>query len=161
MHIPGWETPQTILGNVVSHARNMTGNVDNVEVGLNYVLVNDRDGDRMGMTLRPYINSQGIWDDYTHDPLFIHEFGHTIQSKFLGPLYLKKVGVPSLLSQGMENVFGEDFHGHDRAWFEINANQLGQTFYTPNYTSARHRAQYPTSIGDLDWWFLLFNPFIF
>jgi hypothetical protein len=39
MHIPGWETEQAMIGNTISHYRNMTGNVDNVEINRGSVLV--------------------------------------------------------------------------------------------------------------------------
>ena len=161
MHTPGWETPQSVMGNVSAHARNITGNVTNVEVGLNYVLVNNRDADRWGFTLGTYINSGGIVEDYKHDPLFIHEFGHTVQSKILGPSYFFKVGVPSAMSAFFDYDTQIE-HNHDRTWFEINANQFGQIFYEPDYTiSASGTNDYPTNFSEIDWWFLLFNPYIF
>ncbi len=158
MHIPGYESKQALLGNTYSHWRNMTGNVTNVEIGPNYVLVNDRNDDRWGLTLGVYINSGGIRDDYKHDPLFIHEFGHTIQSKLLGPLYIKKVGIPSALS-GYLDYYTDIDHDHDRAWFEINANQFSSLFYDNGLPA--NDAEYPRQFKSLDWWFLLFNPFIF
>jgi len=120
LHIPGWETPQTILGNLVSHTRNLSGNVDNVEIRNGVVLVNDNDPSsrrRWGMTLGPYINSENI---EVGDDMYWHELGHSIQSRILGPLYITKVGIPSLMSA----TFGSDEY-HSNSWYEVWANRLG------------------------------------
>lgn len=161
MLTPGEEI-QGLLGNAYSHMRNLQGKVTNVEVGLNYVLVNDKnDDERWGMTLGTYINSGGIRDTYKHDPLFVHEFGHTVQSKLFGPLYLQKVGYPSGIS-GYLDYYTKSDHNHDNTWFEINSNQFGQLFYDPIYTNPNDEINYSTSFDSIDWqWFLFFNPFIF
>lgn len=156
-----WEADQTFIGNGYSHMRNMQGKVTNVEVGLNYVLVNDKNDDRWGLTLGTYINSGGIRDDYKHDPLFVHEFGHTVQSKLLGSLYIQKVGYQSGISAYLDYYTKSD-HNHDNTWFEINANQYGQLFYDPIYTSEDDESGYPTSYNKIDWnWFKYFNPIFY
>ena len=35
------------------------------------------------------------------DPLVVHEYGHTVQSVILGPLYLPLIGLPSLIWAGV------------------------------------------------------------
>lgn len=37
---------------------------------------------------------------------FLHEYGHSIQSRYLGPLYLLIIGLPSLLG----NIYDRIFH---------------------------------------------------
>jgi hypothetical protein len=158
-----WEDGHTILGNGISHYRNLTGQVTNVEIGFNYVLVNDKNSARQGITLGSYINGYGIRDDYKHDPLFVHEFGHTIQSKLLGPLYMSKAAIPSGIS-GYLDYYTTSSHNHNKTWFEINANQFGQMFFNPIYDLAQgdNPKEYSTSFKNIDWkWFLLFNPIIF
>lgn len=63
--------------------------------------------------------------------LLVHEYGHTIQSLILGPLYLPVVGLPSLLWAGLP-VFiryrkqrGVDY---DSVYPENWANALGKRF---------------------------------
>lgn len=151
----------------------MTGEVSDVKIGVfkRYVLVNG-EGARQGITLGPYINGWGIRDDFKKDPLFVHEYGHTIQSKLLGSLYLKKIGLPSGLSglfddfevggTGILNDLGFNAHNHDNTWFEINANQFGNVFFNPTYSSSAQKNNYSTTFSRIDWdWFALFNPFIF
>ncbi len=72
-------------------------------------------------------------DKYTENQLFdmlvVHEYGHTIQSLILGPLYLIIVGIPSSTWAGMpylvqkrkrEGISYFDF------FTESNANYLGE-----------------------------------
>jgi hypothetical protein len=127
LQIPGWEDTQTMLGNTVSHIRNLTGNVDNVEIDWNRmtILVNDVNPKknalggltRWGMTLGPYINGQNM---ELNDDMYKHEVGHTIQSRFIGPFYIQNIGIPSLMSE----TFGDDEY-HRNCWYEVWANRLG------------------------------------
>ena len=48
-----------------------------------------------GMSLGPYLLG-GLGFDY-----WTHEYGHTYQSRLLGPLYLPLIGLPSLLSASL------------------------------------------------------------
>lgn len=41
-----------------------------------------------------------------------HEYGHSVQSRCLGPLYLLAIGLPSLLG----NIYDRIFHTEDRGW---------------------------------------------
>ena len=126
LHIPGWETPQTIVGNLASHFRNLTGNVDNVDIDWKRftVLVNDDDPgvQGWGFTFGPYINSKNL---EVGDVTYMHEFGHTIQSRILGPLYITKVAIPS----GLSYWFGSDDY-HNNCWYEVWASRLGDA---PNH----------------------------
>ena len=165
MHnLPGWETPQALAGNYISHYRNISGEVTNVENGFGYTLVNG-EGGYQGLTLGSYINGWGIDKDYKHDPMFVHEFGHTIQSKFWGPMYLHAIGFPSGIS-GILDYYTSIDHNHDNTWFEINANQYGQIFFNPRPnkfypTEESIESDFPKSFSYIDWnWFILFNPFI-
>lgn len=52
------------------------------------------------VTKEPYFYDK-LKNEYTIDELFqrllVHEYGHTIQSLILGPLYLIVIGIPSML----------------------------------------------------------------
>ena len=43
----------------------------------------------------------GSCADGPEDPLVVHEYGHTVQSVILGPLYLPLIGLPSLIWAGI------------------------------------------------------------
>jgi len=141
LHIPGWETKQTILGKSFAHIRNITGNVDNVEIKNGIVLVNDnnpRSTTEWGIIMGPYINSQNMEID---DQMYQHELGHTIQSKILGLLYLLKVGVPSIITVNFGTY-------HDNCWYETWANNLG---------GAPQTMDYPREFSYSPFWFFLAN----
>jgi hypothetical protein len=85
----------------------------------------------LGATLGSYINSQNlVADPYTND-MFRHEYGHTIQSRILGPLYLSHVAIPSLISEVFDSEVGfiPTSHSHDDVWFETNASRLGNRYF--------------------------------
>lgn len=57
-----------------------------------------------GVTLGQYIF---INQDYTDKDIIIkHECGHVLQSKYLGPLYLIIIGIPSILHAALNNYIG-------------------------------------------------------
>lgn len=154
-----WEAPQTTLGNLYSHFRNGTRKVDNVEYWHGATLVNSKKGDEWGLTLGPFINSQNM---EVGDDMFRHEYGHTLQSKLHGPLYITHVGVPSFIG----SILGQlDLHSHDDEWNEIQANKMSN-----KYLMKHHQQTLDESIGGRswskedkltyvrDWYFFLFPP---
>ena len=73
-------------------------------------------------------------DNYTadwRDHMFVHEYGHYIQSQFLGPFYPFVVAGPSLLSASMTS--GWSNRKHDDRWFERNANYLAAKHFHKKY----------------------------
>ena len=55
-----------------------------------------------------------------------HEWGHSIQSRALGPLYLIIIGIPSLLWAMMYGrVIKESYNGYYRFYTEKSADKLG------------------------------------
>lgn len=70
-------------------------------------------------------------DGYTatwKDHLFVHEYGHYIQSQIFGPLYLPVVGLPSLCSAA-----NSDNGEHKYKWFERSASRLGGLYFDRKY----------------------------
>jgi hypothetical protein len=131
MRIPFWEDPQALLGNIISHVRNLTGNVDNVDIYRWTVLVNDNGpGDAWGMTLGPYINSKNI---KMGSDIYKHEYGHTIQSRILGSLYIGLIAIPSGLSELSIQMGFNSQSSHDNNWTEIWANQLAGVHESRKY----------------------------
>ena len=66
--------------------------------------------------------------------LLAHEYGHTIQSLILGPLYLFVIGLPSLLWAGLP-VFQRRRHDRHVSYYSFYpekwANALGARFARP------------------------------
>lgn len=119
--VPVWEGFQTMIGYVAGQGRNLIGLVDNVEIDWKRfaVLINDKTdntSDGWGFTSGPYINSQNI--DKGSD-IYMHELGHTIQSRLFGPLYTPLIAIPSMISFQMGSEV------HDNMWYEKFASKLG------------------------------------
>lgn len=55
------------------------------------------------------------------EPVYDHEFGHCIQSRILGPLYLPTVG----LCSGLHCMFHNSANNYYDFWTEKWANKLG------------------------------------
>ena len=114
-------------------------------------------GNNLGVTLGNYCNldikdkiGPGSFDDYviTH-PLYMHEYGHTIDGRRLGPTYLFKVGQRSLISaKNNHPVPGKKAWSHDYMPYEMRANIIaGQYFghfYGVDWSSFED--EYPTHL---------------
>ena len=56
-----------------------------------------------------------------------HEYGHSIQSKWLGPLYLFIIGIPSIIWAGLYgNVIKYSINGYYKFYTEKWADKLGK-----------------------------------
>jgi len=111
----------------------LTGHVNEVNYFDGAVVVNTDFGNG-GMTIGPYIMGRNMMPDW-RDHTFVHEFGHTMQSKKLGWLYLPLVGIPSLTSAGIDNN-GDSFDigEHGNRWYETHANRLAVEHFGRNYS---------------------------
>jgi RHS repeat-associated protein len=95
-----WEYPQTLVGHVSATYHNAVGHVSDVS--------HYRGGTAVTLPGKDAAFASGCYligndkDEVLHaDPsnqLFMHEYGHYLQSQELGPMYFTKVGIPSLAS---------------------------------------------------------------
>lgn len=124
-----WEAPQTIAGNLYSHARNIQGAIHNVDYYGGATLVNRNNPDVIGwgLTLGSYINGTNLEADPYIDETFRHEYGHTLQSRLVGPLYLTSVAVQSGIGQLLAD-FG--VNTHNREWYETQANRMALRYFS-------------------------------
>jgi hypothetical protein len=120
-----YESIQQNLGSAIGHLRNTFGQVTNVELFDGATLINHRDNNdtgRWGMTLGNMINSKNL-EASTDDAMFMHEYGHTQQSKLLGPLYPFVIGIPSLISAA------GSAEAHSNRWYEKSANRYAERYF--------------------------------
>ena len=91
-----WEFPQTKAGLTFALASNLCGQVDNVEY---YDGTTVSSGNNFGqggaVTLGNYINGDRSLFARPDNSLFQHEYGHYLQSKATGPMYLSRYAIPS------------------------------------------------------------------
>jgi RHS repeat-associated protein len=161
-----WEFPQTTAGNLLSHARNLAGGVTDVSYYGGATLVNrDDPGNRRrrwGLALGSYINSLNVAADPFNDELFRHEYGHVLQSRLVGPLYIPSVGVPSLIGSGLQRL---GIHDHSREWYETQANRMALRYFEKHEPNALDPAigirwdiaGYPTRYNP-NWYWLFAHP---
>ncbi len=131
-----WELPQTLAGKVASHSRNLLGEVDRVDYfgGATFV-INENSLHNQGFSLGNYINidiSDQLKGNFEQEllsiPMFMHEYGHYIDSQKWGPLYLFAIGIPSLRSAAKSgNVAG---YKHYRFWTERRANRNAAKYFS-------------------------------
>ena len=77
----------------------------------------------------------GNFDNYvsTH-PLYMHEYGHTIDSRSYGPAYLFAIGIPSLISvSNNAPVPGKIAWSHDYKPYEMRANRNAVKYFGKYY----------------------------
>ncbi len=122
-----WERPQMDLGRVISHFRN---NLDDVTVdyykGATVIKGTEDSG---AMTLGSYINGgPNLSEELLDDSMLEHEYGHTFQSRILGPFYLPVVGIPSFMGSGVYYM-SNGSHQHRNEWYEVWSNQLSYTYH--------------------------------
>ncbi|MBR4434845.1 MAG: hypothetical protein IKS90_01965 [Clostridia bacterium] len=65
---------------------------------------------------------------FADEGLIVHEYGHTIQSLLLGPLYLVVIGIPSLLWAELPRYIKKRKEGapYSAFWTERGADRLGE-----------------------------------
>lgn len=152
-----WQSPQAFLGLGWSMAKNFVGVVDRVEYfdDATYVInENWKNTGKQGVTLGNYINidmngtipnetsfsAYVLNNHYYNTSIFMHEYGHTIQSKRWGPLYLLSIGLPSLISGAAHD--GEN-HNHHYFYTEVWANRRAQKHFSDLYNTEWDYNHYP------------------
>ena len=116
-----WQLPQHIIGLIVllyfylNHCS--YSSYRNSKVICSYKM-------RGGMTLGRYIFVSESADNLT----IMHEYGHVLQSQYLGPLYLFVIGIPSLIHAWLNTYirccWKEGYYNYYHFYTEKWANKL-------------------------------------
>lgn len=113
-----WQLPQIVLGFIV--------------LACIQIVAKEQWGDRPGVT---FYRHRGLWgvsfgpiviiSVHHGDKTVAHEYGHSIQSRMIGPLYLLVVGIPSITMNILTRlgILRADRY-YDR-WPESWADKLG------------------------------------
>ncbi|MDO5666028.1 MAG: hypothetical protein Q4G63_12345 [Bacteroidia bacterium] len=141
----------------------MTNNVDRVDyLGGATFITNENSKKHNGITLGSYINMNirgEIQHDFMihitqHDPMYMHEYGHYLDSQRWGLIYLFAIGVPSGISAlGDDNAIikwnGKSvsnpyrLNKHDIHWAEMRANRLAKKYFENHYGINWEKDVYP------------------
>ena len=111
-----WGFPQTLIGAVVFLVHRKDAHRDHRGACLTEW---DRDD---GISLGKFI----FVPKGEKEPLIDHEYGHTLQSLILGPVYLLLVGAPSIL-----------WHRHPR--YVRKRKKTGMSYYSPVFEKTANR----------------------
>jgi len=122
----------SIIGNLASQVCNTIGLVDGVTdmdgmLALSGVTKNQNSAFTIGHYSLGPKNYVADWRDH----LFVHEYGHYIQTQRWGVLYFPVIAIPSLASATFTSKWSHMEH-KDR-WFEVNASNLGAKYFDKHY----------------------------
>lgn len=132
-----WQLPQHILGILMLLYWKITKSIHKVEKYKHTTVWWLYHKSFPGVSLGNYIFINKMLryrdDDPYYDPFVVpHEYGHSIQSRMLGPLYLIVVGIPSF----MQNVIAA-------SWLKLSKNSPKAKEYALNYYN-----RYPENWAD-------------
>jgi NADH:ubiquinone oxidoreductase subunit K len=123
-----WELPQNTLGAALFVIEAMTGSIAGVRFERERLMIESK-GVAVSLGLLVFwCRRSNRWhdlDERNRD----HEWGHSIQSRWLGPLYLPVVGVPSALRSlyafTYREITGRKWQGYYDGFPERQADRLG------------------------------------
>jgi len=121
-----WELPQTCIGLILIVYHILRGNVQNVETSEGTLVVCTK-GRWGGVSLGNFILGSEEISPTVGNHLFMHEYGHSIQSKNVGPFYLLIFGIPSLASVLFRGT------NHHETYVERYANKLAFRYFNQKY----------------------------
>jgi RHS repeat-associated protein len=130
-----WEMLQSVVGQGYTQIRNMAGNVDRVDyLGGATFATNENSKKQNGVTFGNFINMNlrseitGDFDTYvTTNSIFMHEYGHTVDSRLFGLSYLFAIGIPSGISASKHDGT------HKSYWTETRANRRAARYFKRHY----------------------------
>ena len=146
-----FEAPQTAIGSLYTHAVFLLHDDDHVRYfdGATYII--NISSKTNGVTIGNFINinlmdsklypknEKGDFDiRYDRNGIFMHEYGHYLQSQQLGWIYVFKVGIPSLISAIKSKEIKVNngryyLTTHKLSDVEIDANRKAERYFREKY----------------------------
>ncbi len=130
-----WQLPQTILGDLIVSGANAFGAINDVSHNYGITAV-DMGLKRGAVTIGFYTAGPKGYKADWKDHLFVHEYGHYIQSQQHGPMYLFTVGLPSFQS-AILHTDNPNSPKHNFRWFEADASYKGAAYFDKYYGSQK------------------------
>ena len=142
LHKKTWGAFNSIVGNSIAHGLNYVGKVDNVTHMDGMLAISGITGfSDMAFTIGHLSFGPNNYTADWRDHLFVHEYGHYMQSWVMGPAYVNIVGIPSLLSAAGASTIPHEFR-----WFETSASRLGARHMDKKHGSGK--PGYKSGSGD-------------
>lgn len=129
-----WNAVVTFPGRMIAHAFNIAGKMDKVtQLDGMVAMAGITNVSDKAFTIGHYSFGPDNYKADWRDHLFVHEYGHYMQSQIVGPLYYPAIAIPSLLSA----AFTSDWEGmsHKQRWFEIDASRRAAKHFDKKYGS--------------------------
>lgn len=103
-----WQLPQTLAGFTTAQVNNLFWTVESVNYYDGATVLKNRTSGWGAFTMSSYIIGDNSIEADPDNALFQHEYGHYLQSKASGPIYLFKYAIPSLWSAAKNEKSGWD-----------------------------------------------------
>lgn len=130
-----WQAPQTMIGWHTSGAYNFVGGVESVQHANGATVIESKKDNWGAFTLGNFIiGENGIHAGF-EDHLFVHEYGHYLQSQKWGVFYLPAIGIPSIQSAALDGGSIIDIGDHRERWFEAGASRNAGEYFDEFYGS--------------------------
>lgn len=139
-----WELPQNVMGALFLAAQLALGGVRSLCFERERLFIELRGDSAVSLGLFVFWISHESRDIPVGPENRAHEYGHSIQSRWLGPLYLPIVGVPSvsrvLYAIAYHRIHGRRWTGYYDGFPEDWADRLGGVVDRSTPTPSRGRA---------------------
>lgn len=148
-----WAATQQSVGYFWSSFRNANGDVDRVDYLGGATFVTNENYREGSVSLGSYMNmnyEDTITEPFEtfvrHTPVYMHEYGHYLDSQAFGPLYLPTIGLLSLISASRDiyikspEKFKIDAHCY--YWTETRANRNASDYFGKYYGVSWNRDKY-------------------
>jgi RHS repeat-associated protein len=125
-----WQLPQTVLGHTLAQSMNSISLVNEVNHFRGATVLDSR-FEGGAFTVGSFImGPRGMRPDF-RDHLFVHEYGHYLQSQRVGLFYMSTVAFPSLTDSW---IFP---NRHDFRWYEAQASRLSADYFDEQFGSGQ------------------------
>ena len=135
-----WQLPQTFVGNLFVSGANALGQVNGVTHGYGMTAV-DMGLDNSAISIGNYTAGPKGYKADWRDHLFVHEYGHYIQSQQHGPAYFLTVGISSFQSAILQTN-NPNSPRHYNRWFEADASYKGMKYFDKHYGGKANKKNY-------------------
>lgn len=126
------QSVQAGFGNSIAHILNLSGNVDKVTEKDGMVALSGVTHGNAAFTIGHYSFGPNGYEATWKDNLFVHEYGHYIQSQLFGIFYLPIIAIPSLISASGITGTPHSYH-----WYEVHASKCGAMYFDQYYGRGR------------------------
>lgn len=124
-----WNIGNSIVGTYLGDFYNVIGKVDGVTHMDGMLALSGATSGQKAMTYGHISLGPKGYSATWKDHLFVHEYGHYIQSQWLGPAYRLAIAYPSIISAWQYP------NSHKKHWYERSASKLGAEHFDKHYGS--------------------------